>query len=61
MSHLRKVSAERADWMDASAQAADACILGAAPMLADAKTDFLNAIFRAWNDYVYAKKNGPLV
>ena len=25
--------------------------------LADAKTDFMNAIWRAWGDYVYQKKN----
>lgn len=25
---------------------------------ADAFTDFMNAIFRAWSDYTFAKKNG---
>lgn len=27
------------------------------PGAADAKTDFMNAIWRAWSDYVYEKKN----
>lgn len=25
---------------------------------ADAFSDFLNSLFRAWSDYVFAKKNG---
>jgi hypothetical protein len=27
------------------------------PGPADAKTDFMNAIWRAWGDFVYQKKN----
>lgn len=27
------------------------------PGYADAKTDFLNAIWRAWSDFVFQKKN----
>ncbi len=27
------------------------------PNPADAKTDFMNAIWRAWGDFVYQKKN----
>ena len=28
-----------------------------APGVADAKSDFLNAVWTAWNNYTYAKKN----
>ncbi len=27
------------------------------PDFADAKADFLNAVYRAWSDFVFAKKN----
>ena len=29
----------------------------AAPERADAKTDFMNAVYNAWTDFVYQKKN----
>lgn len=29
----------------------------AAPQRADAKTDFLTAVYNAWTDFVYQKKN----
>ena len=29
----------------------------AVPERADAKTDFMNAVYNAWTDFVYQKKN----
>ncbi|MCX5769087.1 MAG: hypothetical protein NTZ09_02260 [Candidatus Hydrogenedentes bacterium] len=32
-------------------------IFVAVPDRADAKTDFMNAVYNAWTDFVYQKKN----
>jgi len=53
MRHLRRVTVvkeltTRDAWRDSSRTG---------PEVADAKTDFMNAVWRAWSDYVDAKKN----
>lgn len=53
MKHLHRVSV-------VSERAVKAVLRGGAegtPSPADAKTDFMNAIWRAWGDFVYQKKN----
>ncbi len=32
-------------------------VCAAVPERADAKTDFMNAVYNAWTDFVYQKKN----
>ena len=53
MRHLRRVSVVKElttgnAWRESA---------GTDPGLADAKTDFMNAVWRAWSDYVLQKKN----
>ncbi|HOZ45016.1 MAG TPA: hypothetical protein PLO37_05205 [Candidatus Hydrogenedentes bacterium] len=49
MKHIGRVTEVRWDRMKEAA--------GYEPDFADAKTDFQNALWRAWSDYVYQKKN----
>lgn len=53
MRHVRRVSLVREGKVSEPARYCGE----ARPDLADAKSDFMNAIYRAWSDYVYAKKN----
>ncbi len=49
MKHIRKVTVVREDVLRSAARPV--------PDFADAKTDFQNAVWRAWEDYLMAKKN----
>jgi hypothetical protein len=53
MKHIGKVSVVR----ERAATGAPRGRTGTEPGFADAKTDFMNAIWRAWSDFVYQKKN----
>lgn len=53
MRHLRKVSVVK----ELTTRNAGREFSDMDPCLADAKTDFMNAVWRAWSDYVYQKKN----
>jgi hypothetical protein len=57
MIHLHPVSGEQARFNVRAEQPLEGWSVGARPVLADAKTDFLNSLQRAWNNYVFAKKN----
>lgn len=52
MKHLRRVSVVHERALRGSPRNSET-----GPNSADAKTDFLNAIFRAWSDFVFQKKN----
>jgi hypothetical protein len=49
MKHIGKVSVIR--------RQTRAYTMGTDPGFADAKIDFLNAIWKAWSDFIVAKKN----
>ncbi len=51
MRHVRKVSAAT------TSREVLMRVTVAAPERADAKTDFMNAVYNAWTDFVYQKKN----
>jgi len=51
MKHLRGISDNRERTIR---EFSSARVTG--PVSADAKTDFLNAMWRAWSDYTYQKK-----
>jgi len=51
MKHVTRVSA------DCEGSIRRLAIAAPTPDSADAKSDFLNAIYRAWSDFVFQKKN----
>jgi hypothetical protein len=51
MKHLGKVSAVRGSWVALKARS------NSHPDMADAKADYLNAIWKATTDFAVAKKN----
>ncbi|NIA13392.1 MAG: hypothetical protein GWP08_04870 [Nitrospiraceae bacterium] len=53
MKHLQRLSVAKRLTIEPSSR----CGSETDPGLADAKSDFMNAIYRAWTDYVYQKKN----
>jgi len=53
MRHLRTVSVVK----ELTSRNARRESSGTDPGFADAKTDFMNAVWRAWSDYVLQKKN----
>ena len=53
MKHLRRVSVVR----EPAAGVSSRPHAGTGPRVADAKGDFFSAVWSAWNDYVYQKKN----
>ncbi len=57
MKHLSRVSVIHAETLRALVR--DGNTVGPSP--ADAKTDFLNALARAWSDFVFEKKNSTTV
>lgn len=62
MKHVQRVSAARAYALGAGRVAVNGARAGEpSPEFADAKTDFLNAVWLAWQNFMFAKKNELLV